>query len=327
MEKQDTRNLKLGIMVLAGTLFLLFSLYFIGNDQNIFRSTFRVYVDFKNVNGLMKGNTVRFAGIDVGSVKEVRIVSDTVVRVAIVLKENARSFVKKNVLASIGTDGLMGNKLINLTPVNTPADVIEDGDILHSLQPIETDEIFRKLNKTNEDISIIAENIRMLTDKFNHPDALISILGDTMISEHIRNAVVNVQLTSQRTARITGDLSNIIKETKEGKGVIGGLLTDTSFTDQLNQTIVSIQGITDTIAEITGDFRFLSQKIRSGEGAIGAILMDTTLVPHLNQTIKNAEQGGAGVNQIIEALKQSFLFRGYFKKQEKLKAKEAGSKE
>lgn len=319
MERQDKRNMKLGIMVLAGTAFLLFTLYFIGNDQNMFRSTFRVYVDFRNVNGLMKGNTVRYAGIDVGSVKEVSIISDTVVRVGIVLQEKARGFIKKNVLASIGTDGLMGNKLINLTPVNSPADVIANGDVLQSLQPIETDEIFRKLNKTNEDISVIAENIRMLTDKFQHPDALISILGDTTIADHIRNAVVNVQLTSQNSARITGDLSSIIQETKAGKGLIGGLLTDTSFTDQLNQTIVSINSITDTIAEITGDFRFLSQKIRSGEGAIGAILMDTTLVPHLNQTIKNAEKSGAGVNQIIDALKQSFLFRGYFKKQEKLK--------
>jgi phospholipid/cholesterol/gamma-HCH transport system substrate-binding protein len=326
MERQDKRNLKLGIMVMAGTAFLLFTLYFIGNDQNMFRNTFRVYVDFKNVNGLMKGNTVRYAGIDVGSVKEVTIISDTVVRVGIVLQEKARGFIKNNVLASIGTDGLMGNKLINLTPVNSPADIIVDGDVLQSLQPIETDEIFRKLNKTNEDISVIAENIRMLTEKFQHPDALISILGDTTIADHIRNAVVNVKLTSQNSARITGDLSSIVIETKAGKGLIGGLLTDTSFTDQLNQTIVSINSITDTIAEITGDFRFLSQKIRSGEGAIGAILMDTTLVPHLNRTIQNAEKSGAGVNQIIDALKQSFLFRGYFKKQEKLKSTDADKK-
>lgn len=314
MDVQENRNIRLGAMVLAGTVFLLFSLYFIGKDQSLFRSTITVYADFKNVNGLMKGNSVRFAGIDVGSVKNVEIQSDTTVRVTILIKEEAAKYLKNNVLASIGTDGLMGNKIVNLTPVNTPAELIRNNDVLHSLQPIETDDIFRKLSKTNDDISIIAENIKTLTEKFSHPDALISILGDTTIASHIRTAVVNVKLTSQQSARITGDLSNIVRETKDGKGIIGSLLTDTSFTDQLNHTIITIRNVSDTLAEITGDFRYLSQKIRSGKGAVGAILTDTTIVPMLNRSIANIEKSGEGANQIIEALKQSFLFRGYFRK-------------
>ena len=321
MDNQEKRNIKLGMMVIAGTVFLLFTLYFIGSDQEMFRSTITVYADFKNVNGLMKGNTVRFGGIDIGAVKKVEIKSDTSVRVTMVIKDKQSKFLKNNVLASIGTDGLMGNKIVNLTPVNAEAGPIQNNDVLHTIQPIETDDLFRKLNKTNEDISVIAQNIRLLTDKFNHPDALISILGDTTIADHIRSAVVNVKLTSQQSAKITGDLSNIVKETKEGKGLIGSLLTDTSFTDQLNHTIIQFKNVSDTLAEITGDFRYLSQKLKNGEGAIGAILTDTTIVPMLNRSIANIEKTGDGANQIIEALKQSFLFRGYFKKKEKEKAK------
>ncbi|MBK9257181.1 MAG: MCE family protein [Saprospiraceae bacterium] len=322
MEKQDSRNIKLGAMVLLGTLFLIMSLYFIGNHQNMFRSTFKIYADFKHVDGLLKGNTVRFAGIDIGTVKSVDIISDSSIRVSMVLKNQAKDFLKKNAIASISTDGLMGNKIVSISTVNVASDFIEDGDMLQTIHPVGTDEILRKLSKTNDDISVIASNIRTLTEKMQHPDALVGLLGDTIISKHIKDAVFNIRVTSQRTATITGDLSNIIKETKEGKGLIGGLLTDTSFTDNLNQTIVTINAISDTLAEITGDFRFMSKKISSGEGAIGAILMDTTIVPQLNLSLKNIEYGSKGAGEIMDALKQSFLFRGYFKKKEKERLKQ-----
>ena len=326
MEKQFSRNVKLGLMVLAGTAFLILSMYLIGNDQNLFRSTFTIHAEFRNVNGLIKGNAVRYAGIDVGTVQNVEIKADSLVTVTMVVQEKVRDFLKKNAIATIGSDGLIGNRIINILTVNIPSDKIEEGDFLETLQPLETDDMFRKLDKTNNDISIIAENIRILTDKMSNPKALIAILADTTIAQHIKDAVVNVRLTSQRSATISGDLSGIIKETKEGKGLIGGLLTDTSFTQTLNQTIINIRSVSDTLAEITGDFRYMSQSLKDGEGAIGAILMDTNIVPQLNQSLNNISKGTEGANELIEALKQSFLFRGYFKRKAKEQSKEKNNR-
>lgn len=321
MANSLTRNIRLGIFVLAGTIAIIVAMYFIGSKQNLFGSKFKLSADFKNVGGLMSGNNVRFGGIDIGTVESVKITSDSSIHVVMVIKESSREFIKKNAVASIGTDGLMGNKLVNIIPASGPAEGVEDGDILSSIEALETAEIFRKLDTTNDDISIIARNLRILTERVNSQNTLWSILMDTTVAENIKQAIVNIKITGERTATITGDLSRIIKEVKSGKGAVGALLTDTSFENKLHQTIVNIKLVSDTFAYISGDLRSVSQKIKNGEGAVGTILMDTAFVHNLNKSMENIEKGTEGFNENMQALKQNVFLRKYFKKQEKKKNK------
>lgn len=315
------RNIRLGIFVLAGTVFLIVAMYFIGSKQNLFGSKFKISTHFRNVGGLMAGNNVRFGGIDIGTVESVNIISDTSIQVDMVIKERLRAYIKKNTVASVGTDGLMGNRLVNLTPASGPAGLIENGDVLQSVEALETSEIFRKLDHTNDDVSVIARNLRILTERINQQNTLWSILMDPTVAENIKQAIVNIQITGQRTAILTGDLSRIVAEVKAGKGAVGALLTDTAFESNLKQTIVNIKLVSDTMAYISGDLRDVSKKIQRGDGAVGTLLMDTAFVHHLNQTMKNLDSGTAGFSENMEALKQNVLLRKYFKKQARKAAK------
>lgn len=313
MEK--TKNIRVGIFVLIGTIFIISALYFIGEKQNLFSSKFRISANFENVNGLMPGNNVRFGGINVGTVESVGIINDSTINVVMVIKDKIKPFIKKNSLASIGTDGLMGNKLINIISVNEPAPIVSDGDVLPSKLPFETDEMIRTISRTNEDVSIISKNLKEITNRLNDDNNLWSILLDPSIAGNIKDAVVNIKLTSERSAVITGDLSRLITDVKSGKGVVGALITDTSLSRSIKQTIVNIKFTSDTLAYITGDLKSVSQRIKNGEGAIGTILMDTNFVHNLNKSMENIEKGTDGFNQNMEALKHSILLRKYFKKE------------
>ncbi len=319
MEKDTNKNMRLGIFVLSATIFLIVAMYFIGAKQSLFTSTFRISAIFHNVDGLMPGNNVRFAGIDVGTVEKVEIMSDSSVMVILLIENDSRAFIKKNALASIGTDGLMGNKLVNINSAHETGLPIEEGDVLKSIHPIETEEMLRTLNSTNEDVSTIARNLRIITDRLNNSNALWSILLDTTVAENIKNAIVNIRITGERSATITGDLSNIVSSIKSGKGTLGALITDTVLSHRINQTIVRINLISDTLAYISGDLNYVSGKIRNGEGAVGTILMDTTFVNNLNQTMLNLRNGSKSLDENMEALKGSFLLKRYFRKQEKKK--------
>ena len=101
MHKKTINNVRLGLFVLIGTIFLIAALYLIGNNRNIFDQTFTVRATFYKVNGLMKGNNVRFSGIDVGTVKSVRIASDTSVEVSMIIESDAKRFIRKNAIASV----------------------------------------------------------------------------------------------------------------------------------------------------------------------------------------------------------------------------------
>src|SRR5690242_4681672 len=99
METELSRNIKLGLFVAVATLLLIVALYFIGERKNIFSTTFRVTAEFSNVNGLLVGDNVRFAGIIVGTVKNIEVESDSTVKVSMVIEEKIRKNIKKNAVA------------------------------------------------------------------------------------------------------------------------------------------------------------------------------------------------------------------------------------
>ncbi len=164
-------NVKLGIFVMAGVIFLLFSLYMIGRNRNMFSSTFTVSAYFRNINGLVPGNNVRFSGIDVGTVKSITIENDTSVRVSMVIDEEMHPYIKKNAIVAIGTDGLVGNKLVNITSRPGSAEQIEDGGVIESRLSVETEEILRTLQTTNGNIAVITDNLKEVSVRLNRSAA------------------------------------------------------------------------------------------------------------------------------------------------------------
>lgn len=319
MVDRTRRNISLGIFVLLGTVFLIVTMYLVGSKQNLFGSNFRISAQFHEVNGLMKGNNVRFSGIDIGTVESVKIYNDSLINVVMVIQKDIQPYIKKNSIASIGTDGLMGNKIININSARKPSGSVANGDIIETRQPLETDEMIRTLKTTNDNVKIITDDLRKITQKINNSNSLWNLLNDSEMTDGIKSAAVSIKLAGNRTAILTGDLSSIIKDIKMGKGSFGSLLMDTSFSSKINQTIVTVNAVSDKLAIITGDLQSVSEKIKRGDGAVGTLLMDTSFVNNLNQSIYNLKNGTKGFNDNMEALKHSFLLKRYFKKQAAIK--------
>ncbi len=309
-----SKNIKLGAFVIISTAIMITAFYLIGSKKNLFGSTFTITAKFYNVNGLMKGNNVRFAGIDVGTVESVKIASDSSVNVVMILEKEIQSFIKKNAVASVGTDGLMGNKLVNINSTKIPALSVEELDELKTLEPIEMDEMVRTLNVTNENIKVISTNLRNITDKINSKNSLWNLLMDTIVAENVKSSIVNIRLISSTGIMITGDIKKITEGINKGNGSFGALISDTIMSSKIKQTIVKLEKISDTAAIITGDISQLVSNLKKGKGSAGVLLNDTTLIGNLNTSIKNIEKGSGNFNENMEALKYSWPFKKYFKK-------------
>lgn len=132
MAKQLTNNIKLGLFVILGLAFLVVMLYFIGKNTNIFTPSFTLRTHFQHIQGLQKGNNVRFSGIQIGSIRSIDILNDTVIEVTMSIDNDFKNIIKKNALVSIGTDGVVGNKIVNIVPVKMPASLVVDQDLLVS---------------------------------------------------------------------------------------------------------------------------------------------------------------------------------------------------
>ncbi|MES2131182.1 MAG: MlaD family protein [Bacteroidota bacterium] len=311
---QDSKNTKLGLFVAIGTLLLIAALYFVGTKQNLFGSTFKIAARFHNVNGLMKGNNVRFAGIDVGTIESIDIISDSVVNVVMLVEKKIRPYIKKNAIASVGTDGLMGNKLININSNPLPSSSVVENDVLATINPVGQDEMLRTLNATNENVRVISSNLRMITDKINSKNNLWSLLMDTVVAGNLKTSVVNIKLMSNQALSVTGNLKGITDNIKNGKGSIGALITDTSFASGIHQTIINLQKVSDTAAIITGDISYIVKRLKQGKGSLGILLSDTTLIYHLNKGVLRIDTAAGNLNEDLKAVRSSWPFKKYFKK-------------
>ncbi len=326
MAKKIINNIKLGAFVIAGLFFLILLLYMIGKNENLFGKTYVLKARFQHVQGAVAGNNVRYSGISVGTVKRVRILSDTVIEVSMVIETKMKKFIRKNAVVSIATDGFVGNKIINIVPSTEQAPLAEDGDILVSKKSLNTDDMLQVLNKTNNNIAAISEDLKETVSRINGSTALWALLNDMTIPANLRASVADIRSAAAKADLLTGNFNGIIEDVRNGKGSLGAILTDTSFAVNLDEAITNIKMAGEEVDKLVIEMNSLvagvSSDINKGRGTLNAVLKDTSIVSKLNATLDNIQKGTDGFNQNMEALKHNILFRGYFKKQERQKKKD-----
>ncbi len=321
MSNDVSKNIRLGVFVIAGTAFLIAALYFIGNKQNFFGNTITISTRFYDVGGLMKGHNVRDRKSTVGTVKNIEIVDDTSILVTMVIDKESAKFIKKNAFASIGTDGLMGNRLVNINSIAEPSSSIENGDQIQSIRSVEMDEMIRTLAITNQNIMLITADLKRMTEKINNSKSLWGLLADTTMAVNTTSILDNLAASSKNAAVFSNDMIRISQGLKAGKGLVGALLYDTAYVSNLAQTLTNFQNAADSVQMISGDIRQITYKIQSGGGVASSVLSDTSLVNDLEASMKNLKSGSASFSENMEAMKHNFLFRRYFRKQAKQKEK------
>ena len=323
MKKHTINNVRLGIFVLGGLLFVVMLLYMIGRNRNLFGSSFILKAHFENVQGLVSGNNVRYVGIQVGTVRRLVILNDTTVEVVMVIDDDMRNYIRKNAIASIGTDGLMGNKVINIMSADPDAQLVTEGTILSTKKALDTEEMLRTLNKTNEDVSVIAAQLKTTVERLNNSNAIWSMLSDQAIPQHIRKSAANVQLATTRAALITGEIQALIAGVQNGEGTLGKIIKDTTLSKDLLSAIHQISSTAADAEQLVDSVRLavaaLNEDLNTGDGTINTLLKDSLMARRLSKSMANIENGTENFNLNMEALKSSFLFRGYFRKMEKQK--------
>ncbi|MEQ9219346.1 MAG: MlaD family protein [Cyclobacteriaceae bacterium] len=316
--EQKFKNIRLGLFVIIGTLCLVMALYFIGNNQNLFGSKFRVHAVFRNVSGLQKGNNIRFSGINIGTVKSITMTSDTSVVVSFIIKEEMNQFIRHNAVASLGTDGLLGNRIINIIPGNGNTRLIRDGDTLQVYHGIDEDEMFSLLEKTNYNVAVITNSlVDILKDVQDGKGTIGRLFSDSMLTQQINETVRNLNASSHRAISILDALDENVARVNAGQGTVGMLLNDTTLASRIYQIFDELQASTQNIEEISVAVGQMLTQVKEGPGLTGSIMNDSTMVYSLEESLENIRQGTESFSENMEAMKHNFLFRGYFKKLEK----------
>jgi phospholipid/cholesterol/gamma-HCH transport system substrate-binding protein len=235
MKTTPSQKIKIGLFSFIGLLVLVLIVFFIGNKRNLFSSTFTVHGTFRNVNGLNVGNNVRFAGINVGVVEDIEIVNDSSVRVDLTLNNSVKKFIKKDSKMSIGSDGLMGDKLVVIAPGGiTSQDEVQNGGALTGVNPVDVDKIIAKLTGIADNAGTLIQNLAQITGKVNSGkgslgrllnndkmandlDATVKQAKTTMANVHKTTSTLNEDLTAAQHNFLLKGFFNKKKKAQQAK--------------------------------------------------------------------------------------------------------------
>lgn len=194
MQKQSINKIKLGIFVAIGIALFLAGIYYIGETKKLFSTTFRISAMFKDVNGLQVGNNVRFAGINVGTIEAIEIITDSTVKVDMILDVKTQQFIKKDAKAIIGSDGLMGNKIMNVSPGTTAFAMVENNNMIGTTIPISLDDMLLKLKNTTDNAALITDDLAAIMGNIRSGKGTIGkLFMDTVFADNLDKTIVNVK--------------------------------------------------------------------------------------------------------------------------------------
>ena len=295
---------KLGMFTILGVILFMVSIYFIGNNKNLFSSTFQLKSHFKNVSGLKEGNNVRFSGINVGTVSGIEFISDSSVVVNIVIKQEVQQYIKSDAIASIGSDGLMGDKVLTISPGTSSNKVVEDKGTIRSFKAVDMEDLMKGLNKSVDNAQIITQQLSEFSTKINKgKGALNKVLTDEEFANSFNKTIQNLQTSSEQFVVFTTNMN-------DKNGTLSKLMTDPRYTNSIEKTL-------DNLEKSSNEFDVFTKKLNNDKGILSKLVSNERLATSLDSSLINIEKASKNIIEIEEAAKNNFLLRGYFKKKEK----------
>jgi len=281
LENEISHKIKIGIFISLAIVLFFAGIYLIGVRQQMFSRTFHMSAVFKDVSGIQMGNNVRFSGVNIGTIDNIKIISKTLVRVTMTIDENERKFITKDAEADIATDGLMGNKILIINPGTSGSKEIENNDVIVAAEPIRIDDILRHLNTTSDNSSRITSYLSDIVGNIHSGKGTIGklLMDSTYLKIPIENAT-----------QITQDLSEIVGRLRSGKSSLGKILMDST------ELKISF----DNLVQITKDMSMIVGSLRSGRGPLGKLIMDST---YMKVPLDNIVQITSDLSKILSGLR------------------------
>ena len=244
MNKESGYQWKLGMFVIIGLVLFVTTIYFVGKQKNLFGSTFELTAKFNSVNGLDVGNNVRFSGINIGTVEEIEFLTDTSVVIKLVIKEEVRKYIKKDAIASISSDGLMGDKVLIISSGKNSNVIVEDNDNIASKQAIEMDDLMVSVKKSVDNAGVITAELAQFSSSMNNGNGALSrLVSDAEFGNSIKKMVINLENSSNEFSKFTVKMNN-------GKGALSKLVSDEKMGLMIDSTMTNVKTGTKGLNEV-----------------------------------------------------------------------------
>ncbi|MEO8712292.1 MAG: MlaD family protein, partial [Parafilimonas sp.] len=299
----------------------------LGGQKKTFVKTFTINAVFNDVGGLLKGGNIWFSGVKVGTVKKISFYGNSQVEVAMSIVDEAQSHIHKDAKAKIGSDGLIGNKIIIIYGGNATAPIVEKNDFLTVEKALSTEDMLATLQANNLNLLSITNHFKSISKSIDSGKGTLgTLLNDTVIANKLSVTVNDLQATmanfkaaSVNSKAVISNLQSFSGKLNEQGNSIHDLVTDTTIYTNIKGTMLQLQNAANSVSQFTANLKTISDRLNEKDNTVGVLLNDPAAASSLKNTLKNLETSSQKLDEDLEALQHNFLLKGYFRKKEKAK--------
>lgn len=326
----NKRTITVGLFVLIGIVVFIAGVLFLGGQQKRFVKTVQIKAIFNDVGGLKVGNNVWFSGVKVGTVRRINFFGSSQVEVDMNIEEKSQPYIRKDALATISSDGLIGNKIVMIVGGSTRVDPVEDGDRLAIRAALSSDQLLETLQENNNNLLRITTDVKNIIGQIKQGKGVAgAVLTDSLLAYRFESMVNNLQAASGSAAKASGSLSTFAAKLNDKSSLPNQLVTDTAVYANIRLSSARLRQAANDVTEVTADAKQTTDRLReqlnSKNNLVGLLLNDPSVNNDLKGTLSNLNQGTKKLDENMEALQSNFLFRGYFRRKAREKEKAAQS--
>jgi phospholipid/cholesterol/gamma-HCH transport system substrate-binding protein len=328
--ESNKRSVIVGIFVLLGIVIFIAGVFVLGGQQKRFTRSIKLMAVFKDVGGLKVGNNVWFSGVKIGTVKRISFYGNAQVEVDMNIEQSSQQYIRKDANASIGSDGLIGNKIVVIAGGTTSHPEVEDGDRIKTAEALSSDQILATLQENNNNLLRVTNDFKELVGNLKRGKGTVgAVLTDSMVAENFKRAMRNLERASDNTVKVTGSVSQFAAKLNTKGTLANELVTDTTVFRRLSRSASQFENAAGAANQTVGtlnktseNLNKASEKLNNTNSLLGVLLTDQETANNLRTTLRNLNRGSALLNEDLKAAQSNFLLRGFFKKQAKATAKQ-----
>ena len=321
-----SRSIIVGLFILLGVVIFAAAVFTIGSQQKAFEKTIPIKAVFDDVNGLHIGNNVWLSGLKIGTVKKMRFLENAKVEVIMNIDQSSFQQIRKDAKAKIGSDGLIGNRIVVIYGGTVSGPSISGGNYLETDKSISTDDILATLSVSNNNIVAFTADLKYLSNKIRSgKGSLGELINNDAIAHNLQFATQRVKAAAIKTEESIAKVDEFLSGLKKEGSLPNELMTDTTLYSDIKAAISQFRQASNNISHAAIQIDAISQSLTKTDNAVGEVLNDKQLAEEIREIIKNLNSSSKKLDEDLEAAQHNFLLKGYFKKQEKEKKKAESS--
>jgi len=309
--KNQRRALRLGIFIAAALILFVVAVYLIGSQENLFSSNTQIRASFKDIRGLVVGNNVRFAGINVGTVTDIRIVSDTSVVVTLSVRDRYTKYIYRNSTVQIGQEGLMGGKIVLISSGDPKTGRVQNGDFLSVSEGLDIQGMIAQAQTMLEEATGTITNLRSVTAKIDSGNGDIArMLNDDSLTTQLN-------IASHSVNKSLHQVNQLISKVNNGQGDLGKLVNEDKLTTEINNILSDLNSTISTADSVVYELHKTTYALNHGDGTLQRLIHDEQMASNIDTAITKVDEGIVEITRAAETVANSWIFRLFSKNKKK----------